>query len=181
MTATPTPIRRVSMGATSCHESLSGSYLHGRRTQSVELKHRALHKYSLPWTFSQVVVLRPGVEVNSIGIARHDFYTSIEEYFHVEHCTSNPWYKKKKWKEYAKACLEKGVHQKPVKMGLVKESTKTPKVILNTIKCGKVQGGEYLCMSIYFHTLCHWNNDTSCLAGMNVHHCDSQNGGTFSS
>lgn len=34
MTATPTPILRVSMGATSCHESLSGSYLHGTHTQT---------------------------------------------------------------------------------------------------------------------------------------------------
>lgn len=32
MTATPTPIRRVNIGATSCHWSFSGSYLHKRKT-----------------------------------------------------------------------------------------------------------------------------------------------------
>lgn len=38
MTATPTPIRRVSIGATNCHESLSGSYLHRKHKHTESMK-----------------------------------------------------------------------------------------------------------------------------------------------
>lgn len=85
MTDTPTPIRRVSMGATSCHESLSGSYLHGRQNKhthnqwapdkrliNIEPCPAEVFTPSLNFsTLPQVVVSQPGTEMDLICIVRH--------------------------------------------------------------------------------------------------------------
>lgn len=56
MTATPTPIRRVNMGATSCHWSLSGSYLH-RRTNTNQFVYLIFSRVYFPVFFYQPVGL----------------------------------------------------------------------------------------------------------------------------